>query len=104
MTAPTGGDYALVLTYASGRENGAHAYNIDLVEDFVTVVVNGEKAGNYYCRNTMSFTSWSTRTIPVTLEQGENEILLCNDWENAFTGVGDAPRIAAVGCYPAAIR
>lgn len=104
VRAPEDGDYALVLTYASGRENGVHAYNIDLVEDFVTVLVNGKKAGNFYCRNTMSFTAWNTRTIPLSLQQGENEILLCNDGENAFTGVGFAPRIADVACYPAAIH
>ncbi len=104
VTAPEGGDYALVLTYASGRENGEHAYNIDLAEDFVTVLVNGKKAGNYYCRNTMSFTTWSTRTIPVTLQKGENEITLTNDSEDAFTGVGFAPRIAQVVCCPAAIH
>ncbi|MBQ4365445.1 MAG: hypothetical protein II804_04180 [Clostridia bacterium] len=102
--APEGGDYALVLTYASGRENGVHAYNIDLVEDFVTVKVNGEKTGNFYCRNTMSFTNWSTRTIPVTLQKGDNEITLTNDSENAFTGVGFAPRIAQVACYPSVIH
>ena len=102
--APEGGDYALVLTYATGRENGSHAYNIDLVEDFVTIKVNGEKAGNFYCRNTMSFTNWSTRTIPVTLQQGDNEITLTNDSENAFTGVGFAPRIADVACFPSAIH
>ena len=103
VDAPEDGDYALILTYASGRENGAHAYNIDLVEDFVTVKVNGEKIGNYYCRNTMSFTTYDTRTIPLTLQKGTNEITLTNDSVNAYQGVGYAPRIGGVVCCKAAI-
>ena len=102
VNAPEGGDYVLLLTYASGRENGVHAYNIDLVEDFVTVRVNGEKTGNYYCRNTMSFTTWDTRAIPLTLRKGENEITLTNDGVNAYQGVGYAPRIGGVLCCKAA--
>ena len=103
VDAPEGGDYALILTYASGRENGVHAYNIDLVEDFVTVKVNGEKIGNYYCRNTMSFTTYDTRTVYLTLQKGENEITLTNDSVNAYQGVGYAPRISGVVCCKAAI-
>ena len=102
VNAPESGDYVLLLTYASGRENGVHAYNIDLVEDFVTVRVNGEKTGNYYCRNTMSFTTWDTRAIPLTLQAGENEITLTNDSVNAYQGVGYAPHISGVLCCKAA--
>ncbi len=103
VDAPEDGDYALILTYASGRENGVHAYNIDLVEDFVTVRVNGEKIGNYYCRNTMSFTTYDTRTVYLTLRKGENEITLTNDNVNAYQGIGYAPRISGVICCKAAV-
>ena len=104
VNAPTDGDYVLLLTYASGRENGVHAYNIDLVEDFVTLKVGGEKRGNYYCRNTMSFTQYTTLAIPVTLQSGSNTITLTNDSENAWDGVGFAPRISQVVCCPAALQ
>ena len=104
VDAPTAGDYVLLLSYASGRENGVHAYNIDLVEDFVTVSVNGEKRGNCYCRNTMSFTQYTTLAIPVSLQSGSNTITLTNDSENAWDGVGFAPRIADVLCCPAALQ
>ncbi|MBQ6165002.1 MAG: hypothetical protein IJK23_11060 [Clostridia bacterium] len=97
VTAETAGKYNIVLCYASGRENGAHAYNIDLVEDFVTVCVNGEKQKNVYCRNTCSFYAYTTVAFTVDLPAGESVISLSNDGALTFNG-GDtfAPRIAWV--------
>ncbi len=95
VTAEKAGEYHIVLCYATGRENGAHAYNIDLVEDLVTVSVNGEKQKNVYCRNTCSFYSYTTVAFAVDLPAGESEITLASDGAPGFNG-GEtfAPRIA----------
>ena len=100
VTAEKAGKYHIVLCYATGRENGAHAYNIDLVEDLVTVSVNGEKQKNVYCRNTCSFYSYTTVAFAVDLPAGESEITLTSDGAPGFNG-GEtfAPRIAWAGKF-----
>lgn len=100
VTAERAGKYSLVICYATGRENGAHAYNIDLVEDFVTVGVNGEKQKNVYCRNTCSFYTYTTAVCEIDLPAGESVITLSNDGALRFNG-GEtfAPRIAWAGKY-----
>ena len=97
INAPEKGTYKLTISYSNNRENGVHSYNVDLVEDFITISVNGEKSENLYCRNTYSHDSYTTVTTNITLDKGENILTFSNDGENRFNnGVTYAPDIAKI--------
>lgn len=97
INAPEKGTYKLTITYSNNSENGVHSYNVDLVEDFITISVNGEKSENLYCRNTYSHDSYTTVTTNVDFEAGENILTFSNDGENKFNdGVTYAPDIAEI--------
>ncbi len=80
------GTYKLTILYSNNRENGVHDYNVDLVEDFITISINGEKSENLYCRNTYSSDTYTTVTTNICLEAGENIITFSNDGLNKFNG------------------
>lgn len=97
VNAEKDGNYALTLLYSNNHEQGVHDYNVDLIEDYVTVYVNGNYQKNLYCRNTLSWDTFNTVTMNVQLKEGENTILLYNDGSNLFNGTAAyAPNIAAV--------
>ena len=97
INAPGKGKYKLTITYSNNRENGVHSYNVDLVEDFITISVNGEKSENLYCRNTYSHDTYITVTTNIELNEGENILTFTNDGANKFNG-GEtfAPDISTV--------
>ena len=97
INAPEKGTYKLTIAYSNNRENGVHSYNVDLVEDFITISVNGEKSENLYCRNTYSHDTYTTVTTNISLEKGENILTFSNDGANKFNnGTTFAPDIATV--------
>ncbi len=97
INAPEKGTYKLTISYSNNRENGVHSYNVDLVEDFITVSVNGEKSENLYCRNTYSHDTYTTVTTNINLEKGENIITFSNDGANKFNnGITYAPDISSI--------
>lgn len=77
--------YYLTFTYSNNDENGVHDYNVDLVERYVTVTVNGESY-DLYCRNTYSWETYKTVSLAVNLEKGENVITLTNSGHRNFNG------------------
>lgn len=86
VNVPESGRYRMTMLYSNNDEQGIHDYNVDLVERFATVSVNGEKQRELYCRNTYSWDSFETVTINVELKQGDNYIQLFNDGFNQFNG------------------
>lgn len=97
VDAPEDGDYRVTLLYSNNSEGGAHAYNVDLVERYVTVSVNGGEARDIFCRNTYSDYTYKTMTFNVTLEEGENEISFTNSGEYRFAElISEAPYIKNV--------
>ena len=97
INAPKAGRYKMTVLYSNNRENGVHSYNVDLVEDFITLGVNGEKQMNFYTRNTYSSDTYTTVTVNVDLVEGENVIEISNDGENKFNGnTTYAPDIAKI--------
>lgn len=97
VNAEKAGNYALTITYSNNDENGVHDYNVDLVEDYVSISVNGNLQKELYCRNTYSWDTFKTVTTNITLEQGENTVLLFNDGFNSFNGEeSKAPYISSV--------
>lgn len=90
------GTYKMTIRYSGNRENGVHAYNIDLVEDYITVSAN-KKMQQLYCRNTMSWDTFTTVTANIELKAGENDIILYNDGSNRFdNNESFAPHISEI--------
>ncbi|MBR2868614.1 MAG: hypothetical protein IKB88_06090 [Clostridia bacterium] len=96
VTAPESGSYRVTLTYSNNLEGGFHAYNVDLIESFVTVTANGFEE-NVWCRNTYSWDTYKTVTFNLNLAQGENTVTLSNNGEYDFNGsVPVTPRISNI--------
>lgn len=94
VDAPEAGTYRVTLTYANNSEGGVHSYNVDLIERYLTVSVNGESQ-DIYCRNTYSKFTYKTMTFNLELAQGANEIVLTNSGNSIFNGMeAFAPQIA----------
>ncbi|MGN0570779.1 MAG: hypothetical protein ACI4K9_01210 [Candidatus Fimenecus sp.] len=103
-TAPQAGYYQLTFTYSNNEEGGAHDYNVDLVERYITLTVNGENRGNYYFRNTYSWETRKTKVITLYLEAGENTITFSNDGSYKFNGkTAYAPQISCIAVSPITI-
>lgn len=97
VNAEKAGTYKMTIRYSNNEENGVHDYNVDLIEEFVTLSVNGEKQKNLYCRNTNSWDNFTTVTTNINLSAGENIITLYNDGANQFAGRETfAPHIAEI--------
>lgn len=101
VTAEKAGYYQFTIEYANNEEGGFHDYNVDLIERYITVSVNGEKRGNYFFRSTYSWENYKTRTITLYLDEGENEISFTNDGSYSFNNkITYAPDIGTVTVNP----
>ncbi|MBR5437561.1 MAG: hypothetical protein IKV21_01460 [Clostridia bacterium] len=97
VNAPEKGDYRVTLLYSNNSEGGAHSYNVDLIERYVTVSVNGNEGQDIFCRNTYSDYTYKTMTFSLTLEKGENEISFTNSGDYSFASlIPEAPYIKTV--------
>ncbi|MCD7722897.1 MAG: hypothetical protein LUH82_02940 [Clostridiales bacterium] len=91
------GTYKLTVMYSNNEENGVHDYNVDVVEEYITLSVNGAAQGEIYCRNTSSWDTFTTVTVNIELQKGENVIVFTNDGSGSFNGgETSAPHIALV--------
>ena len=97
-TAP--GDYRVTICYADNAEGGYHAYNVDLIEEYFTVAVNGTTQ-TVMCRNTYSEENDSTVTFNVRLEKGDQLFRLWNDGSVRFDGrETEAPHLRWISVNP----
>ncbi len=87
VNAPEKGDYRVTVLYSNNSEGGAHAYNVDLVERYLTVSVNGGESKDIFFRNTCCDYTYKTVTFNLTLEKGENEIAFTNSGEYQFASL-----------------
>ena len=95
------GYYAFTVEYANNEEGGYHDYNIDLVERYISVSINGEKQGNFFFRSTYSWDNYKTKTIVLKLSEGENVISFTNDGSYSFNDkVTYAPDIGSITVAP----
>ncbi len=91
------GYYAFTVEYANNEEGGFHDYNVDLIERYISVSVNGEKTGNFFFRSTYSWDCYKTTTIVLYLNEGENQISFTNDGSYSFNNrVTYAPDIGSI--------
>lgn len=99
-TAAGEGIYALTVTYSNNEECGVHAYNVDLIEEYITVEANGEKQ-ELWCVNTMSDDTFGTAVAYLKLKKGGNTIRLSNDGHNSFNSrVSTCPFISDITVCP----
>lgn len=97
--APESGVYKMTVSYSANREQGVHDYNVDLVEDNITLSVNGAVT-QLYCRNTCGWDNFTTTTANIQLKQGKNTVVLYNDGSNKFNSTDTyAPHIADIAIY-----
>lgn len=95
------GYYNFTIEYANNEEGGFHAYNVDLIERYISISVNGEKQGNYFFRSTYSWETYKTKTVALYLDAGDNEIKLSNDGSYSFNNrVTYAPNIGDIQVNP----
>ncbi|MCR5207408.1 MAG: hypothetical protein K6C14_02895 [Eubacterium sp.] len=100
-SAKKDGRYRLTVEYSNNDEGGVHDYNVDLIERYITVSVNGTDRGNLFCRNTYSWKTVKTASFTVDLKQGENAISLSNNGSERFNGNETyAPQIFSVTVAP----
>lgn len=101
--AVSDGIYALTVTYSNNEEHGIHAYNVDLIEEYITIGA-GEKECELWCVNTMSESTFTSAVVYIDLKKGENTITLYNDGHNSFNGrVSSSPSISGISVCPAEI-
>ena len=101
FNAPAAGLYQITFLYSNNEEGGVHDYNVDLVERYLTISVSGQKLGNTYFRSTYSEDTYKTKTILVSLQAGENSILLENDGSYKFNNKTTySPDVGAVYIAP----
>ncbi|MBQ7295831.1 MAG: hypothetical protein IJW86_06520 [Clostridia bacterium] len=96
VSVPEDGTYRVTLLYANNSEGGVHSYNVDLIERYLTVSVNGESQ-DVFCRNTNSRFTYKTMTFNLKLNEGENNVTLTNSGNTVFHGMeAFAPQIAEI--------
>ena len=97
MIAQTDGVYAFTVEYANNEEGGYHDYNVDLIERYISVYVDNNKAENIFFRSTYSWDNYKTKTVVLYLSGGENNIEFTNDGSYSFNNkVTYAPDIGSV--------
>ena len=100
VNAPKAGRYAVTFAYSNNEEGGLHDYNVDLIEEYITITANG-KEYNLWCINTYSSMNFLTAVAYIDLEEGENRITLSNSGYNSFNGrVTTSPDIASITVNP----
>lgn len=96
VNVPETGCYKVTLTYSNNLEGGYHAYNVDLIESFVTFTTQNSSE-NIWCRNTYSWDTYKTVTFNLELDKGENTLILSNNGAYNFNGsVPVTPRIKSL--------
>lgn len=99
--APHSGYYAFTVEYANSEQGGYHDYNVDLVERYISIFVDGEKQGNYFFRSTYSWDYYKTKTVVLYLDAGEHIIEFTNDGSYSFNNkVTYAPDIGSITVIP----
>ena len=73
-----------------------HSYNVDLIENYLTVTANG-KSQDVFTRNTYSKYTYKTMTFNITRTKGDNGIELSNSGNTVFHDMeAFAPQIARI--------
>ena len=105
VSAPSAGTYNFAIRYSNDepapimqKADGStyiHPYNIDLVERYAQITVNGGEPETVYFKNTLSWDTFKTVDIQLELKEGTNEIRIYNDNSYQFSNLvnSTAPEI-----------
>jgi hypothetical protein len=74
VNAPSSGTYRMVVYFANAEKKGAHDYNVQVVDRYADIIVNGGIAKKVYFRNTFAWDAYRTTVIDVDLDAGNNTI------------------------------
>ena len=78
VSVPSSGTYRMVVHFANAEKKGDHQYNIQVVDRYAEITVNGRNLQRAYFRNTFSWSAYRTRVIDVDLDAGNNTIKFSN--------------------------
>ena len=79
VRVPSGGTYRMVVHFANAENKGSHDYNIQVVDRYADIRVNGGPAKRVYFRNTFAWNVYRTTVVDVELKAGTNTIKFSND-------------------------
>ena len=79
IRAPSDGIYRMVVHFANAEHKGSHDYNIQVVDRYADIQVNGGAAKRIYFRNTFAWNVYRTMVVDMELEAGSNTIKFSND-------------------------
>ncbi|MBR3150110.1 MAG: hypothetical protein IKF64_08065 [Eubacterium sp.] len=108
IDAPSSGVYNLAIRYSNDepapimqKADGStyiHPYNIDLVERYAQISVNGGEPETVYFKNTLSWDTFRTVNVQLELTQGVNTVKIYNDNSYQFSNLvnSTAPEIDTV--------
>jgi hypothetical protein len=78
VRAPSDGIYRMVVHFANAEHKGSHDYNIQVVDRYADIQVNGGAAKRVYFRNTFAWNVYRTMIVDVELKAGNNTIKFSN--------------------------
>ena len=108
INAPSKGMYDFAIRYANDepapimqKADGStyiHPYNIDLVERYAQISVNGAEPETVYFKNTLSWETFRILDVQLELEEGINTVRIYNDNSYQFSNLvnSTAPEIDTV--------
>ncbi|MBR1761842.1 MAG: hypothetical protein IJ731_00565 [Eubacterium sp.] len=108
VEAPSEGMYNFAIRYANDepapimlKADGStyiHPYNIDLVERYAQITVNGGEPETVYFKNTLSWDTFRTLDVQLKLKKGSNTIKIYNDNSYQFSSLvnSTAPEIDTI--------
>lgn len=108
INAPSDGIYNFAIRYTNDepapimqKADGStyiHPYNIDLVERYAQIIVNGNEAETVYFKNTLSWDTFKTVDVQLTLKKGTNKVKIYNDNSYQFSNLvnSTAPEIDCI--------
>jgi hypothetical protein len=68
----------MVVYFANAENKGSHDYNVQVVDRYADISVNGGSAKKVYFRNTFAWNMYQTTMIDVNLNAGNNTIQFAN--------------------------
>ena len=108
INAPSSGVYNFSIRYSNDepapimqKADGStyvHPYNIDLVERYAQISVNGGESETVYFKNTLSWDTFKTVNVQLELQQGGNIVKIYNDNSYQFSNLvnSTAPEIDTI--------
>lgn len=79
VKAAVAGIHPMAIYYANAEKAGHHQYNVNIVDRYADINVNGGGAQRVYFRNTYGWNAYRSVVVPVELIAGDNTIRFFND-------------------------